>query len=145
VHFAAHAVADDAYPERSAVVLAAGDAKQDGLLQAREIEALDLDGRIVVLSACYTAGGAVLSGEGVLSLASQALSARQAEARAAGRPPSAWAALVLLGNGDLRPFAGAGPQQSSSTHLLAFGLVVSAALALWRYREGKRHPRSFVQ
>jgi hypothetical protein len=185
VHFAAHAVADDTYPERSAVVLAAGDAKQDGLLQAREIEALDLDGRIVVLSACYTAGGAVLSGEGVLSLAraffaagahavigsrwplrdadaaqlfeafyrhlghgaslSQALSASQAEARAAGRPPSAWAALVLLGNGDLRPFAGAGPQQSSSAHMLAFGLVVSAALALWRYREGKRHPRSFVQ
>lgn len=69
LHVAAHAVADEAYPERSAVLLAPGDAKEDGLLQAREIAALDLVGRIVVLSACQTAGGAVLSGEGVLSLA----------------------------------------------------------------------------
>jgi hypothetical protein len=187
LHFAAHAVADDIHPERSAVVLAAGDANEDGLLQAREIEALDLSGRIVVLSACYTAGGAVLSGEGVLSLAraffqagahavvgsrwplrdadaaqlfeafyrhlgrgaslSQALSASQAEARAAGRPSSAWAALVLLGNGNLRPFVGAtiAPRHSLSPVLLVFGFVVSAAVALWLYREGKRHPRSFVQ
>jgi hypothetical protein len=186
LHFAAHAVADDTYPERSAVVLAAGDAKQDGLLQAREIEALDLDGRIVVLSACYTAGGAVLSGEGVLSLAraffeagahavigsrwplrdadaaqlfeafyrhlgngaslSQALSASQAEARAAGRPASAWAALVLLGNGDLRPFAGAtaAPRHSLSPPALALVfaalLAVGAAVARGIYREGKRSP-----
>ena len=69
VHFAAHAVADETHPERSAVLLAPGDAVEDGLLQVREIEALDLDGRIVVLSACQTAAGAVLSGEGVLSLA----------------------------------------------------------------------------
>ena len=149
VHFAAHAVADEAHPERSAVLLAPGDAVEDGLLQVREIEALDLDGRIVVLSACHTAAGVVLSGEGVLSLAraffeagahavvgsrwplrdvdaaalfdtfyrhlgqgaslSQALKATQDEARAAGRPASAWAGLVLLGNGDLRPFAGGRP------------------------------------
>jgi len=69
LHFAAHAIADDARPERSAVVLSAGADTEDGLLQAREIQGLDLDGRIVVLSACQTATGAVLSGEGVLSLA----------------------------------------------------------------------------
>jgi hypothetical protein len=69
VHFAAHAVADELHPERSAVFLAAGDASEDGLLQAREIESLDLEGKVIVLSACQTAAGAVLSGEGVLSLA----------------------------------------------------------------------------
>jgi CHAT domain-containing protein/tetratricopeptide (TPR) repeat protein len=69
LHFAAHAVADETRPERSAVLLSPGADGEDGLLQAREIEGLDLDGRIVVLSACQTASGAILSGEGVLSLA----------------------------------------------------------------------------
>jgi CHAT domain-containing protein len=69
IHFAAHAIADEARPDRSAVLLSPGADNEDGLLQAREIEALDLGGRIVVLSACRTASGAVLSGEGMLSLA----------------------------------------------------------------------------
>ena len=69
LHVAAHAVADDARPQRSAVLLVPGGPHEDGLLQAREIEALDLDGRVVVLSACQTAAGLVRSGEGVLSLA----------------------------------------------------------------------------
>ena len=46
-----------------------GPTSEDGLLQTREIEGLDLEGRIVVLSACQTASGAILGGEGVLSLA----------------------------------------------------------------------------
>ena len=69
LHFAAHAIADEARPERSAVLLAPGAATEDGLLQSREIESLDLTDRVVVLSACQTAAGAVLSGEGMLSLA----------------------------------------------------------------------------
>ena len=69
LHLAAHAVSDEARPERSAVLLAAGSDGEDGLLQAREIQHLDLRGRIVILSACETASGAVLNGEGVLSLA----------------------------------------------------------------------------
>jgi CHAT domain-containing protein len=141
LHVAAHAIVDESRPERSAILLAPGDAGEDGLLQPREIETLHLTGRIVVLSACYTAGGPVLSGEGVLRLAraffeagasavigsrwplrdadaatlfeafyrhlgrgaslSQALKSSQDEAREAGRPASHWAALVLLGNGDV--------------------------------------------
>jgi CHAT domain-containing protein/tetratricopeptide (TPR) repeat protein len=69
LHFAAHAISDEVRPERSAVLLAADGETEDGLLQSREIERLNLDGRIIVLSACQTASGAVLSGEGVLSLA----------------------------------------------------------------------------
>ena len=68
VHFAAHAVVDDAYPERSAVLLAPGSG-EDGELRAREIADLDLRNGLVVLSVCRGASGNVLQGEGVMSLA----------------------------------------------------------------------------
>lgn len=177
LHVAAHAIADEAHPERSAIVLSPGAASEDGLLQAREIAALHLNGRIVVLSACYTAGGPVLSGEGVLSLAraffeagayavvgsrwplrdsdaadlfdtfyrhlsrgaslSEALKASKDEARAAGRPASAWAALVLLGNGDLRPFATASTRPVHARPvMLASGMAAlfSVGIVLLRRR-----------
>jgi hypothetical protein len=69
LHFAAHAVLDEQHPRRSAVVLAPGADDEDGLLQPREIARLDLDGKVVVLSACQGASGAVVEGEGPLSLA----------------------------------------------------------------------------
>ncbi len=69
LHFAAHAVVDDEHPQRSAVLLVPGAAHEDGLLQPRDIAGLDLSGRVVVLSACQSASGAVLRGEGVQSLA----------------------------------------------------------------------------
>jgi tetratricopeptide (TPR) repeat protein len=174
LHLAAHAIADQAHPERSGILLSPGDSKEDGLLQAREIGALNLDGRIVVLSACYTARGAVLSGEGVLSLAraffeagahavigsrwplrdadaaelfdtfyehlgrgaslAEALHATQDGARATGHPASTWAALVLLGNGDLRPFAGVHGARSQLSALLTIGLTLAIALGIVRSR-----------
>lgn len=69
VHFAAHAVVDEAFPERSAIMLAPGADTEDGLLQVRDIVNLDLRGTVVVLSACSSASGRVLNGEGVMSLA----------------------------------------------------------------------------
>ena len=69
LHLAAHAAIDDEHPDRSAVLLAAGSNREDGLLQPREIVALDLKSRLVVLSACRSASGAVLGGEGVMGLA----------------------------------------------------------------------------
>jgi CHAT domain-containing protein/tetratricopeptide (TPR) repeat protein len=69
VHFAAHALVDDEQPERSSIVLAPGADDEDGLLQWREIAELPLARRAVVLSACRSAGGAILHGEGVLGLA----------------------------------------------------------------------------
>lgn len=69
VHLAVHARADQAFPERSAVFLAPGDDREDGWLQPDEIAALDFGGRLVVLSACDSAEGSVVSGEGPLSLA----------------------------------------------------------------------------
>ncbi len=69
LHFATHAVTDEANPERSGVLLAPGAPSQDGLLQIREIVDLALRGRVVVLSACSSNTGVVLRGEGVMSLA----------------------------------------------------------------------------
>jgi CHAT domain-containing protein/tetratricopeptide (TPR) repeat protein len=69
LHFATHASTDDVEPDRSFVLLAPGDAKEDGLLQVREIVDLDLDGRVVVLSSCESASGEILRGEGVMGLA----------------------------------------------------------------------------
>ena len=69
LHFATHAVTDDVDPERSGILLAPGAGTEDGLLQMREIVDLDLSGRIVVLASCRSGAGALLRGEGVMSLA----------------------------------------------------------------------------
>ncbi len=69
IHFATHALLDERVPARSALVLAeAEDSKDDGLLPAREIYRLRLSSELVVLSACQTARGRVLPGEGVQGL-----------------------------------------------------------------------------
>jgi CHAT domain-containing protein/tetratricopeptide (TPR) repeat protein len=75
-HFAAHAVTDEVNPDRSGVYLSPGDSKEDGLLQAREIVDLDLEGSIVVLSTCESASGEILRGEGVMGLARAFFQAR---------------------------------------------------------------------
>jgi CHAT domain-containing protein/tetratricopeptide (TPR) repeat protein len=69
IHFATHSLVSLKAPSRSALVLSAfeGD-QQDGFLQAREIYHLRLASDMVVLSACRTARGRLLAGEGVESL-----------------------------------------------------------------------------
>jgi len=69
LHFAAHTVIDDEHPERTAMVLSPGDAKQDGLLTVREVIDLRLARHVVLLSACESASGALVPGEGMLGLA----------------------------------------------------------------------------
>ena len=68
LHLAAHAVVDQLDPQRSFVLLAAGGG-EDGLLQTREIADLDLDGKVVVLSACSGIAGKGIEAEGVINLA----------------------------------------------------------------------------
>jgi len=69
LHFAAHATIDHDRPERSGVLLSPGNATEDGLLQMREIVELKLDGQTVILSACRSAAGKLMPGEGVMGLA----------------------------------------------------------------------------
>lgn len=68
LHLAAHAEADEASPEASAVLLAADAPDEDGRLQVDEITRLDLNGSLVALSSCRGAAGALVGGEGVMSL-----------------------------------------------------------------------------
>jgi CHAT domain-containing protein len=64
LHFATHAFVDPRRPELSGIILANG-----GSLRLPEIYNLDLRARLVVLSACRSATGADLPGEGVVGLA----------------------------------------------------------------------------
>ncbi len=69
LHLAVHAVADDQFPDRAALVLARDkDSDDDGLLQAREITRLRLNADLVTLSACETALGKLEGREGVRGL-----------------------------------------------------------------------------
>ncbi len=67
LHFATHAQIDERHPEYSALVLA-GRAGEDGLLQVREIFNIRLSADLAVLSACQTALGKEITGEGLLGL-----------------------------------------------------------------------------
>ena len=69
VHLATHAVADPESPMYSYLVLSRErTAMDDGLLEAWEIANLDLRAELVVLSACETARGQYLDGEGIIGL-----------------------------------------------------------------------------
>ncbi|MEW6364657.1 MAG: CHAT domain-containing protein [Acidobacteriota bacterium] len=69
LHFATHTILDDARPDRSAILLAAGSAREDGLLQTREIVGMRMAGQLVVLASCRSASGTLLPGEGVMGIA----------------------------------------------------------------------------
>ena len=74
LHFATHALVDDRSLLKSAVVLApsVGD---DGLVSPGDLAALPLRADLVVLSACRSAGGVVVDGEGVQGLTAPLLAA----------------------------------------------------------------------
>lgn len=67
VHFATHGTLDAAAPMFSSIVLTR-DNQQDGYLQARELAEMDLSADLVVMSACETALGQKVRGEGILGL-----------------------------------------------------------------------------
>jgi CHAT domain-containing protein/predicted negative regulator of RcsB-dependent stress response len=74
VHFATHALVDDASVANTALALAPGDG-EDGFVGPGELAQLRLAAELVVLSACRTAGGVLVRGEGVQGLATPLLSA----------------------------------------------------------------------
>ncbi|MCG8607462.1 CHAT domain-containing protein, partial [bacterium] len=75
LHFATHAFADTVSDDFSGLVLTAGsDSTDNGILLGYEIPSLPLQNcDLVTLSACETARGALIKGEGVLSLPRQFL------------------------------------------------------------------------
>jgi CHAT domain-containing protein len=68
LHFATHALIDEEHPERSGLALSAGRGPSDGILQTREIYRLGLDAALVTLSACQTALGREVTGEGLVGM-----------------------------------------------------------------------------
>lgn len=72
LHLAVHGRLDDRHPESSGLVLSLLDAEgrpQNGLLRMHEVSRLNLGADLVVLSACQTALGPEIRGEGIVSLA----------------------------------------------------------------------------
>jgi CHAT domain-containing protein len=72
IHIATHTRLDDARPDLSGIVFSLVDrtgAATDGFLRLHDVYGLRLQADLVVLSACDTALGAHIRGEGVLSLA----------------------------------------------------------------------------
>lgn len=71
VHFATHGLVNMSYPELSGLALSAVDEHgraQDGLLRLHEIFNLRLRAQLVVLSACQSALGPQIDGEGLIAL-----------------------------------------------------------------------------
>jgi CHAT domain-containing protein/Tfp pilus assembly protein PilF len=71
VHFATHGCIDNRHPELSGLVLSQVDPQgrpQDGLLWLKDIYDLHLNADLVVLSACQTALGKEIQGEGLVGL-----------------------------------------------------------------------------
>jgi CHAT domain-containing protein/Tfp pilus assembly protein PilF len=67
IHFATHGFLDELHPERSSLVLTRSP-QDDGYLSVSEIFNLELSSDLLVLSACETALGKQVTGEGVVGL-----------------------------------------------------------------------------
>jgi CHAT domain-containing protein len=74
LHFATHALVDEVAVNRAGLVLTPGDG-EDGFVTASELSELSLMADLVVLSACRTAGGVVVDGEGMQGLTAPLLEA----------------------------------------------------------------------
>jgi CHAT domain-containing protein len=132
VHFAVHGLLNNIHPELSGMVLSLIDslgAPQDGFLRLHEIYNLSLPADLVVLSACQTALGKEIKGEGLVSLTRGFMYARAARVVATlwSVNDKATAKLMqrfyqkMLGHDQMRPAAA----------------LRTAQIEMWKKREWK--------
>jgi hypothetical protein len=74
LHFATHAIVDDRSADRTALVLSPGGG-ESGVVTPSDVAGLRLNADLIVLSACRSAGGVVVDGEGVQGLTAPFLEA----------------------------------------------------------------------
>jgi tetratricopeptide (TPR) repeat protein len=74
LHFATHAIVDDRSADRTALVLSPGGG-ESGVVTPSDVAGLRLHADLIVLSACRSAGGVVVDGEGVQGLTAPFLEA----------------------------------------------------------------------
>jgi tetratricopeptide (TPR) repeat protein len=74
IHLATHALVDETSLANTVLALSP-DGEDDGFVSPGDLAALHLDADLVVLSACRTAGGVTVAGEGVQGLATPLLAA----------------------------------------------------------------------
>jgi CHAT domain-containing protein len=74
IHLATHALVDESSLARTALALAPG-AGEDGFLSPADLAGLHLSADLVVLSACRTASGVAVTGEGIEGLTTPLLTA----------------------------------------------------------------------
>ena len=114
LYLAAHSIVDPLRPEATGIWLGGAGGGEDGLLRVEQIARMtSLAGKVVVLSSCSGAGGELLHGEGVLSLAYSFFHAR--------------ARTVVASLGRLEDHAAEGLFRRFATHL-GEGRSVAAAL-----------------
>ena len=112
IHLATHAIVDDRSVARTAIALTPGP-DDDGFVAPAELAALPLHADLVVLSACRTAAGVLVAGEGI-----QGLTAPLIQAGARSVVATRWRIGDQAALGMVRPFYDA----------LAVGLPVGDAL-----------------
>ncbi len=134
VHFATHGILNNEYPELSGIVLSLVDEngkEQDGFIRLHEIYNLNLPAEIVVLSACQTALGKEVKGEGLIGLTRGFMYAGAARVVAslwnvkddATAELMKWFYKKMLGEEKLRPAAA----------------LRAAQLELWKTKRWKSH------
>ncbi len=146
VHLATHALVDDLTPERSALVLAQvgctkdADARGTCLVTAEEIDGWHLNAELVTLSACETALGRNVFGEGTIGFAYPLLRAGARSLLASRWPVNDEATALLMGRFYSNWIGAKGATRMTTAEALREARVW---LRQWRDRSGSRpyeHP-----
>ncbi len=131
LHFSAHALIDDRVPELSRIALSMVDPRGhvvDGFLRPYQLSQLRLNGSTVVLSACETALGRQVLGEGLAGFSTSLFSAGAAQLVLTLSPVDAEASSEFLSQTYRRVF---GPRPVAMEHAITLARRAFAGSRRW--------------